>query len=220
MSALAKPLVVGLDQLGLQLSAPRQAQLLDYLALLGKWNRVYNLTAVRHPDAMLNRHLLDSLTVLPHVHGSRLLDIGSGAGLPGMVLAIVRPDLHVTLLDGNGKKTRFCLQVKAELKLDNVEVVHARYGEYQPDQGFDTLTARAFGSLQDLVENALALALPGARLLAMKGHYPYAEIDALDDATHCLQALELAVPGLDAERHLIIVDLDCAGRGTVTPRRS
>ncbi|MCG5536724.1 16S rRNA (guanine(527)-N(7))-methyltransferase RsmG [Ectothiorhodospira mobilis] len=194
-------LLQGLETLGLDpaLAPP----LMAYLGLLLRWNRAYNLTAVRDPLDMVTLHLLDSLAVLPQVQGPRLLDVGSGAGLPGIPLALARPDWAVTLLDAVGKKVRFLRQAALELGLGQLEPVHARVETYRPQQGFDTVISRAFAATGDFVRLAGPLCTPGGRLLAMKGR------DA-DDAAAALPAgwgvaatHPLRVPGLPAARHLV-----------------
>lgn len=197
----------GADLLNQALTDDQEDALLNYVYMLEKWNRVYNLTSVRRPIDMIKRHILDSMTILPYIDGGRLLDIGTGAGLPGIVLGVMRPGLEVTLLDSNGKKMRFCQQVIADTSLSNVKIVNERYGEYHPEQAFNYLTARAFGSLDDLIKNAPSICAPGAQLLAMKGHYPYAEIEAVSDMPYNAEPIELKVPMLDAERYLIRVTI-------------
>ncbi|MCP4042611.1 MAG: 16S rRNA (guanine(527)-N(7))-methyltransferase RsmG [Gammaproteobacteria bacterium] len=196
----------GLSQLGLNLNSGQRHRLIRYLELLSKWNRVFNLTAVRDPEEMVLRHLLDSLSVMPYLAGNRLLDVGAGAGLPGMVLAIAQPELRCVLLDSNAKKTRFCIQVVAELGLNNVEVVHARLGDYQPREGFSSIISRAFGSIRLLLAAVHGLGSEGARILFMKGTFPGAELDEVDELKECVKVVPLSVPGLAAERHLIIVE--------------
>lgn len=193
----------GLAESGLQLEAAARAKLLDYVALLVKWNRVYNLTSVRKPQDMLTRHILDSLVVLPHVKGPRVLDVGTGAGLPGLVLAIARQDWQVVLLDSSNKKLRFVRQVIADLDLDNASVEHVRIEDYYPDKPFDTLISRAFSSLDEMHKHCARLCAQDGRILAMKGIYPLAEIEALPDRAVVVAAHTLKVPGLDAQRHLL-----------------
>lgn len=199
MDALAKALDAGLRQLGLDLQL--QSPLLDYLSLLTKWNRAYNLSAVREPLEMVTRHLLDSLVVLPWIDGARLLDVGSGAGLPGIPLALARPDLQVVLLDSNGKKTRFLQQAKLELGLANVEVVNERVESYRPSQPFDIVISRAFSELSEFLRLTDHLLAPTGRWLAMKGRLDENELAEISPDRVKLHPLR--VPGLDAERHLI-----------------
>ena len=194
----------GITDLGLALAAPVETKLLQYLQLLAKWNQVYNLTAVRDPAAMVTRHLLDSLAVAPHVRGPRVLDIGTGPGLPGIPLALARPELAFTLLDANAKKTRFVTQAAGELGLANVEVVQSRVENYRPAQKFDTLVSRAFSNIADMLANARHLCAPSGRFLAMKGTYPEEELAAVA-AEYATEVVALTVPGLDAERHVVIL---------------
>jgi 16S rRNA (guanine527-N7)-methyltransferase len=196
-------LTQGLGALGLALPQATQQKLLDYLVLLQKWNKVHNLTAVRDPDDMVTLHLLDSLAILPHLHGTRLLDVGSGAGLPGIPLALARPDLQVTLLDSSHKKSVFQRQAKAELGITNLEVVCARVEDYLPEQKFDTVISRAFSDLGEFVRLTSHLCAENGVWLAMKGVYPYDELAQLKDGTP--QVLPLQVPGLDAQRHLVFL---------------
>jgi 16S rRNA (guanine527-N7)-methyltransferase len=172
--------------------------------LLAKWNSAYNLTAVRDPLEMVTRHLLDSLVVAPHLYGARVLDVGTGPGLPGIPLAVARPELAFTLLDANAKKTRFVVQAVGELVLKNVEVVQSRVENYRPSRIFDTVVSRAFASIADMLAHARHLCAPGGRFLAMKGAYPEEELKALPDG-YDYEVVPLAVPGLDAARHVVIV---------------
>jgi 16S rRNA (guanine527-N7)-methyltransferase len=196
----------GARALGVELPAVARDKLLAYLRLLEKWNRSYNLTAVRGLEQMVPRHLLDSLAVARFVAGPHVLDIGSGAGLPGIPLACARPELLVTLLDSNAKKTRFLHQVVAELALANVSVVNARVEQFHPPEQFVTLLARAWTGIPDMLNRCRHLLTHGGRLLALKGAYPKDELAALPDA-YAWQVERLAVPGLDAERHLVIITI-------------
>jgi 16S rRNA (guanine527-N7)-methyltransferase len=199
-------LAAGLAAMGVALDAGAQAKLADFLRLVEKWNRVHNLTAVREPDRMVVLHLLDSLSVLPHVALARtLLDVGTGAGLPGIPLAIARPDLAVTLLDSSHKKAAFLRQARAELGLANVEVVCERVERWRPAARFDVVVSRAFAELADFVAQAGHLAAPGGTLLAMKGVHPFEEIARLP-ATHRVEGVvALTVPTLEAQRHLVLL---------------
>ncbi len=199
----SETLVRGIALLGLELGPAAQASLLSYVELLLKWNRVYNLTSVRNPVQMVTRHLLDSLAVVPHIKGPRLLDVGSGAGLPGIPLAIAHPEWSITLLDSNNKKTRFLTQAVAQLKLAQVEVVHTRIEEYRPTERFDTVIARAYASVEQLCEAAGPLLKPDGRVLAMKGVYPLAELEARPPGFTLHSVPRLEVPFLNAERHLV-----------------
>jgi len=202
---LEQQLHQGVSNLGLDLPAVAETQLLQFLQLLAKWNHAYNLTAVREPPEMVTRHLLDSLVLLPYVHGPRVLDIGTGPGLPGIPLAVARPDCLFTLLDANAKKTRFVTQAVGELGLKNVEVVQERVENYRPEQKFDTLVTRAFSSIADMLTSARHLCAPGGRFLAMKGTYPEKELAAIPVDFAIIEVLALKVPGLDAARHLAII---------------
>ena len=198
--------VVDAVALGVTISAADQEKLLAYLALLDKWNRVYNLTAVREPGRMVSHHLLDSLAIVAYVETGRLLDVGSGGGLPGIPLAIARPDLQITLIDSVAKKTAFLLQAKAELGLENVSVVTGRVETHQDPAGFDTITSRAFSDLKEFVTLTRPLLAPGGRWLAMKGLYPHEEIAQLPDWVRLSAEHVLSIPGLNATRHLIILE--------------
>ena len=198
----------GLADLGLTLSGSQQTALLQYLQLLQKWNRVYNLTAIREPERMLSHHVLDSLAVLPHVKsvsGSRLLDAGSGAGLPGIPLAIARPELPVTLLDSNQKKAAFMQQAVSELGLKNAQVVCARLESWEAPQAFEVIVSRAFADLSEFVLQSRHLLASGGVFLAMKGQRPDDEISRLPSDFRATAVHRLAVPGVDAERHVIEV---------------
>jgi 16S rRNA (guanine527-N7)-methyltransferase len=199
-------LAAGIAALGLALPADAEAKLLAYLALLDKWNRVYNLTAVRDTERMVSHHLLDSLAAVPFFHGGRVLDVGSGGGLPGIPLAIARPDLQVTLIDSIAKKTAFLLQAKTELGLDNLSVVTNRVEDYRPETGFDLITSRAFSDLREFVALTRHLLKPAGRWLAMKGLYPHEELALLPAGVKVSADHVLAVPGLDATRHLIVLE--------------
>ncbi|WP_437879873.1 16S rRNA (guanine(527)-N(7))-methyltransferase RsmG [Pseudomonas sp. LRF_L74] len=197
----------GALELGIELSERQQELLLAYLALLIKWNKAYNLTAVRNPDEMVSRHLLDSLSVVTHVaeHGDNWLDVGSGGGMPGIPLAIMFPERRFTLLDSNGKKTRFLVQVKLELKLANLEVIHSRVESYQPGEPFTGISSRAFSSLQDFTDWTRHLGDQSTHWLAMKGVHPDDELQALP-ADFSLQSCHvLKVPGCQGQRHLLIL---------------
>lgn len=203
--SLLDKLAEGLAALPLDLNDHVQHQLIDFLHLLVKWNRVYNLTAVRQPEQMVTRHLLDSLVIGPYLQGPRVLDVGTGAGLPGIPLALAYPNCQFTLLDSNGKKIRFVTQAVAELGLVNVDVVQSRVEAYQPAGRFDTITARAYSSIEELVEQTAHLLANGGQYLVMKGAYPVAEIEAMPTGYHLEAIHQLEVPKLDAERHLLIV---------------
>jgi 16S rRNA (guanine527-N7)-methyltransferase len=194
----------GLSRMGLKLDQTRQQKLLDYLALLAHWNRTFNLTAIRDPTEMVSRQLLDSLSILPLVRGPRVLDVGTGPGLPGIPLAITRPDFRFVLLDSNGKKTRFVRQAKMELGLENLEVVQERVELWRPEQRFDTVTARAFAPLPKMVDLTTGLVGESGLLLAMKGAVPQEEIDQLKVRGVKVETVALKVPGTSGERHAIL----------------
>lgn len=203
----AKELEEGARQLDVELNDVRRDQLLAYLALLSKWNKAYNLTAVRDTAEMVSRHLLDSLSVVPHVQpgGSRWLDVGSGGGMPGIPLAILFPERHFTVLDSNGKKTRFLTQVKLELKLANLEVVHSRVEQFRPSQPFSGITSRAFSSLEDFTNWTRHLGDIESVWLAMKGVQPDDELQALPADFELERCVVLKVPGCQGQRHLLIL---------------
>ena len=201
--SLAECLAQALAELGLSLPARTRADLLAYVALMDKWNRVYNLTAVRSRREMLIRHVLDSLTVAPHIAGPRVLDVGSGAGLPGIPLALALPDTHFTLLDSVAKKTRFIVQAVGELGLSNVGVETRRLESYQPADLFDTVISRAFSDTVQFIGLAGRLCRPGGQLLAMKGRDPAGELAGLPAGFELAGLTRLSVPGLDEERHLV-----------------
>lgn len=193
----------GLQQLGLSLQDRQVDQLLEYLNLLQKWNRAYNLTAIREPEAMLKLHLLDSLSITPLVQGQRIVDVGTGPGLPGIPLAICFPDRQLTLLDSNGKKTRFLFQVKNSLSLGNVCEIQSRVEDYRPEQLFDAVTSRAFTSLWDMVNKCRHLLADGGRFYAMKGQYPAEELSELPKHYNVIASHPLNVPGVEGQRHLV-----------------
>lgn len=190
-------------------------RLLDRLTLflgeLTKWNKAYNLTAVRDPQQMVIRHIFDSLVAAPLLRGKRILDAGTGAGLPGIPLALCYPDKQFTLLDSNGKKIRFVQHVVGELGLSNVVPVQARAESYVPDQLFDTVISRAFTALADFIANSGRLTNPGGCLLAMKGKIPDAELQALPEDWQATDIAALRVPGLQAERHIVVLEPISAG---------
>jgi 16S rRNA (guanine527-N7)-methyltransferase len=197
----------GLAAMGLDLGAADGTRLAAYLELIAKWNRVHNLTAVRETQQMVVLHLLDSLAVLPHLEGARnIVDVGSGAGLPGIPIAIARPEVRVTLLDSSHKKCAFLQQARTELALQNVEVVCDRVELWHPEHRFDAVVARRFSDLADFVTQARHLVAPGGRLVAMKGVYPFDEIARVPSTHRVAQVLELHVPTLEAKRHLVFLE--------------
>lgn len=201
--SIEQSIIEGAGRLGIPLPDGAAGRLTAYLALLERWNRAYNLTAVRDPGAMVVRHLLDSLSILPWIEGSHVLDVGSGAGLPGIPLAIVQPGLRLCLLDSNGKRTRFLSQAASELHLTNIEVVRSRVEDYRPATPFNSVVSRAFATLADLLASAGHLCAPDGRLLAMKGVFPDDELAHLPADYVLAGVYPLHVPNLEAERHLV-----------------
>lgn len=197
----------GLSRLGLP-PQPLAERLQAYLDLLVQWNRAYNLTAVRDRDEMVTRHLLDSLAILPFVAEGPLADLGSGAGLPGIPLALARPGLAITLVEANGKKARFLREAARQLGLTNVRVAECRAEALAEDGRYDCLTARAFGTLAELLRVGGHLLAPRGRLLAMKGQVPDQEIAALPPGWRLVETQPLSVPGLAGQRHLVIIGRD------------
>ena len=201
--ALAESLRNGLVAMGEDPAAHPQPGYLAYIALLQRWNKTYNLSGIREPARMVTHHVLDSLAVLPHLHGNRCLDVGSGAGLPGLILALARPATHWVLLDSNGKKVRFLNQCVRELAVTNVEVVQARAEVYEPAALFDTIVSRAFGTLADFQEATARLLAPGGVLLAMKGPAPEAEVTPELAAKVVVETCPLTVPGVEGGRTVV-----------------
>ena len=204
--SLQSELAAGVAALGLEASVTpdMQQQCLAYLALLQKWNKVYNLTAIRDAQEMLVLHLLDSLSVLPHIRTGNLLDVGSGGGLPGIIVAITRPDVQVTTIDTVQKKAIFMRQAKAELGLDNLQVVHGRVEAYQPPALFSQVISRAFSEIALFQQLTRHLLVTGGRWLAMKGVLPTDEL--AKTALVASEVIRLQVPQLEAERHLIVFE--------------
>lgn len=200
---LLTQLRLGCKSLGLALESEQETKLLAYLELLTKWNKAYNLTAIRDPQQMVTRHLLDSLAIASYLRGENVLDVGTGAGLPGIPLAILFPQRHFSLLDSNGKKTRFLFQVKTALCLDNMAVHHQRVESFQPQKPYDAVLSRAFASLSDMVAGCRHLCTSTGRFFAMKGAYPDLELAELDPACKVVAVHELEVPGLAEQRHLV-----------------
>jgi 16S rRNA (guanine527-N7)-methyltransferase len=206
-ASLERQLDEGLASLRLGMSEAARAQLLRYLELLQKWNRTYNLTAIREPGRLVSHHLLDCLTAIPHLPQGAAVDIGSGGGLPGVPLAIAQPDRLVTLLDSNHKKGAFLKQAVIECGVRNAEVHVGRAEEWAPATRFDVAVSRAFADLAGFVDAARALVRPGGVLAAMKGLYPDEELAQLPLGVALQQAMPLTVPGLKAARHLILLRL-------------
>ena len=206
LNTMLNPLLLtGLKAMQCALGVETQDKLVAYVRLLEKWNRTYNLTAVREPEQMIPRHLLDSLAILPYVKGPRVLDIGTGAGLPGIPLALARPDMNFVLLDSNAKKTRFVTQACAELGLKNVEVVNQRVDKYRPKAPFDTIVSRAFSTITDMLVASRPVCGAAGQFLAMKGIYPQEELAAMPPGYTVSGVPALEVPGLAAARHVVII---------------
>ena len=192
-----------LMQAGIVITDTQKTQLVQLVELLHKWNKAYNLTSVRDPDAMLVKHILDSLVVSPHLHGERFIDVGTGPGLPGLPLAIINPDKQFVLLDSLGKRINFIRQVIQELGLTNVTPVKSRVEEYQPDVGFDCVLSRAFASLEDMLSWCHHLPSEQGSFLVLKGQYPEQELAQLPANIRLVACHELRVPELEGERHLL-----------------
>jgi 16S rRNA (guanine527-N7)-methyltransferase len=195
-----KRLQQGLSKMGLELSDDVQDKLMDYLQLMQKWNKSYNLTAIKDLDQMVIRHVLDSLSILPYIDQNPVLDVGTGAGLPGIPLAIVLKEKKIVLLDSNSKKTRFLTQAKIELDLENIEVIHSRVEDYQPGHNFGIITCRAFAALNTILDRTQHLVTSTTRILAMKGKE---EPQALPAGFEQVNSHDLNVAWLDEERRLI-----------------
>jgi len=199
----------GLDELALALPEGAQEKLLAYLELLAKWNKTYNLTAIRDPDKMISHHLLDSLAVLPHLPAGTLADVGSGGGLPGIPLAIAEPARRVTLNDANHKKAAFLQQAVIELQLANAELHIGRAEAWRPARPFACVITRGFAEIGDFIATCRHLLAPGGVLAAMKGVFPQTELQRVPTDADCRDVRRLQVPLLDAERHLVLCR--CAG---------
>ncbi|GHD97382.1 MULTISPECIES: 16S rRNA (guanine(527)-N(7))-methyltransferase RsmG [Pseudocitrobacter] len=194
-----------LDEAGISLTDHQKSQLVAYVDMLNKWNKAYNLTSVRDPNEMLIRHILDSIVVAPHLHGQRFIDVGTGPGLPGVPLSIVRPESHFTLLDSLGKRIRFLRQVQHELKLENITPVQSRVEEFPAEPPFDGVISRAFASLTDMVSWCKHLPAENGRFYALKGQRPDDEISQLPTEFSVENIVELRVPHLEGERHLVTI---------------
>lgn len=203
---VADGLLQGVHALRLDLASEARQKLLQFIGLIEKWNRTYNLTAIREPDKMLAHHVLDSLAVVPHVKGRAIADVGSGAGLPGIPLALALPRSQVTLIESSQKKSAFLSQAVMELGLDNVAVANVRVESWDTPQRFDCVISRAFSDVAEFVTLAGGLCAAGGLLAAMKGVYPYEELTQLPAQFRVRDVISLEVPGLDAERHLVLIE--------------
>lgn len=203
MDGLQNRLAQGLAALGVTSSEEINRRLLAFIDLLHKWNRVYNLTAIRDKQLMLSHHLLDSLAVAPWVTGDHILDVGSGAGLPGVPLALISPERQFVLIDSNAKKTRFLQQAKAELGISNLNIETVRVEQFQALTTFDTVLSRAFSSLSQFVLSAGRHCKPNGHLIAMKGEYPQEELREIPLGYSVKAVVALTVPYLDAQRHIV-----------------
>lgn len=182
-----------------------QLKFLTFLQLLQRWNKIYNLTAIRDLREMIWLHIIDSLSINKFLHGDNIIDIGTGAGLPGIPLALINPEKKFTLLDSNSKKTRFLTQVVLELGINNIEVVHARCEDFTPVQLFDSIVSRAFSSIEDMLLKTQHLLAPHGKFIAMKGHYPKDELATIPASFKIEGIQPLKIQGLDAERHVIFI---------------
>ncbi|VAW83097.1 16S rRNA (guanine(527)-N(7))-methyltransferase [hydrothermal vent metagenome] len=204
-SALLDQVQKATSQLDLTLSDIQFLRLTQYLELISKWNKVYNLTAIRDLNAMITHHLVDSLLVSPYIQGEKILDVGTGAGLPGIPLAILYPEKQFLLLDSKQKKTRFLAQVVIELGLDNVKISSDRIEHFAPDALFDTIISRAFSTIAKLLQVAGKLCAQQGQIVFMKGTYPTEELTAVPLGFHLDQITRLDIPGVDAERHVAVI---------------
>lgn len=202
---LGRDLADGINQLNLTIDAKKQESLLAYLEQLAKWNKAYNLSGIKEPARMLSIHILDSLSILPFINEKSILDVGTGAGLPGIPLAICNPNKEVSLLDSVGKKTRFLFQVSALLNLENVDVINDRVENYRSEHSFDIVISRAYSSLSQFISQTRHLLGEKSKLLAMKGLFPQAEINDLPDDFKLLETHELQIPGEAGARHLLVI---------------
>ena len=202
---LKAELSAGIRQLDLQCTDEKLDQLLAYLQLLVKWNGSFNLSGITDEQEMVSKHLLDSLALGPYLHGTTLVDIGTGAGLPGIPLAILYPDKHFTLVDSNGKKTSFLFQVKLTLGLENVAIENSRIEHFQSNRQIDMVMRRAFSSLEDVIRKSQQFLDDDCKLLAMKGRYPQEEINSLPLDYIVTKVVKLEIPGSESQRHLVEV---------------
>ncbi len=200
---LSRHLADGINQLNLNIDDKKQVLLLAYLEQLAKWNKTYSLSGIKEPARMVSIHLLDSLSVLPFINGESILDVGTGAGLPGMPIAISQPNKKISLLDSNGKKTRFLFQASTQLNMKNVDVINDRVENYQSQFGFDIILSRAYSSLAQFITQTRHLLGEKSKLLAMKGHYPQTELAGLPNDFKLHNVHELQIPGEAGARHLL-----------------
>ena len=205
---LIEQLGQGLTDLNITRDRAAEAQLIRYIELISQWNRVFNLTAIRDLDAMVTRHILDSLTLKLFIEGQTVLDVGTGAGLPGIPLSIMMPDVQFVLLDSNQKKTRFLQQTVYQLRLKNVRVVHQRVEEFRTDSLFEVILSRAFSTLREYLYFSKHLIKPHGQILAMKGVYPLTELQEVTAPFKVINTHQVIVPGLDAERHVVDIMYD------------
>ena len=196
-------LVAGAAQFGISLSDEQAAQLLRLLDELDEWNQLMNLTAIRDRAQQITKHLLDSLSIQPYLRGTRIVDVGTGAGFPGLPLALVNPDRHFTLLDSTAKKLKFIDHVAQQLGMSNVHTVHTRAEDFDPKERFDVVMSRAVGPVVKFMNWSAHLCVGGGRLLAMKGRYPHEELENLPNGWKLAAVHRLTIPGLDEERHLV-----------------
>lgn len=203
MKTLKTELEAGIHSLQLTIDNAKIELLLNYLALLDKWNKAYNLSAIRDINQMLSLHILDALSVMPYLDGDNFIDVGTGGGIPGLILAIVCPDKKFTLLDSNGKKTRFCQQAAFELKLDNVTCIQARAEEFRPDERFDCVVSRAFTALDNMLDCCSHMIHENGHLLAMKGPGAEGEIETIKNRIQAADIIDLEVPGIEQTRCLV-----------------
>ena len=199
----------GIAELGIEITDAQLDKLKQYVSLLQRWNKTYNLTAIRKPDEMIPAHIFDSLVVAPFIEGKSCLDVGSGAGLPGIPLAIMQPDRHFTMLDTNGKKTRFIQQAIIELGLSNADVTQSRVEEWKPEHRYDAIISRAFSSISDFINGCSMHLAEGGNFYAMKGQFPNDEMAALPAGFILEERHSLQVPFLVGERHLLKIINTC-----------
>ncbi|MBU3020221.1 16S rRNA (guanine(527)-N(7))-methyltransferase RsmG [Aestuariibacter sp. A3R04] len=202
---LHQVLAQGADALKLSVSDTQATQLVGFVERIHKWNKAYNLTSIRDPEQMMVKHILDSIAVTPHVGGKRVIDVGTGPGLPGVPLAIMLPDTQFTLLDSLGKRVRFMKQCAYELGLQNVSPLHSRVEAHQPGQPYDVVLSRAFASLKDMLHWCQHLVDSSGVFLALKGQFPQSEIDEVSDHFQIESVTELSVPDLEGDRHLVTI---------------